>query len=269
MIVTALPLDWPVLDWVPAERDNFELLRDRSDESEVLAAAVCDRLAGWVPHPLSQVRLLDYGAEPASRLAALLQARVGSYTPVRLGGEADAEQYLADLASAGHRPAIHAVLLCHVLPYVHRPDRLFTVLARYAEPQAVTIAVLLAPHGDQYELTLRAQNHDPAYRRCNDHADRLQRWLAVHAIPSTAALVWSHARAEDEATLRRLVEFMLGSADARLVDAVAAGVPRGDGAGAVIRTAHTVLAWPLRHHLPGQLTAAEPLTPPAPRPAQP
>lgn len=248
MLVMPLPMDWPVLDWVRAEHDNFGLFRDRSDESDLLADAVCDQLSRWHPGRLARLRLLDYGAAPGSRLAALLRARVGSYTPVPLGGDADAAQYLAGLALGGPRPSYDAVLLSHVLPYIRRPDRVLSALARYAEPQAVAIAVGLAPHGDQHDLALHARRYDADYPRRHDHAVHLERWLSGHGVPRTARIVWSQARAEDRQTLRRLVEFMLGSVDAGLVDRVLATVPVGADGSAVVRTAHTVLAWPLRYH---------------------
>jgi hypothetical protein len=248
MITPLLPLDWPVLNWAPVERDNFGLLREASDESEVLADVVSEQLGRALPGPLSEVRLLDYGAEPRSQLSALLRARVGSYTPVQLGGNTEADRYLNGLAVDGQRPAFDAVLLCHVLPYVRRPDRVLSALARYAEPHAVAIAVGLAPHGGQHDLALRARDRNPTYPRRYDHAVHLQRWLENHGIPRTVRIVWSTARAQQETALQQLVEFMLGSADTDLVAAVAATVPRDSDGGAVIRTAHAVLTWPLPRH---------------------
>jgi hypothetical protein len=241
-------LDWPVLDWVPAEQDNFDLLRDLSDESQILAAAVCDELSRWHPGPLAQLRLLDYGAEPDNRLAALLRDRVRAYLPVRLGGDTPAAQGPAGGAFAGQRLPFDAVLLSHVLPYIRRPDRVLSALAHHAEPDAIVVAVGLAPRGDQHELTLRARQYDAAYPRRHDHTVHLDRWLTRQGVPRSTRITWSQAHAEDEQTLRRLVEFMLGSADPGLIDPIAATVPRRSGGGAVIRTAHSVLAWPLRYH---------------------
>src|SRR5829696_2458207 len=144
MILTPGPLEWPAMDWVPAERDNFEVLRDCSNEAEVLADAVCDQLSRRLPGPLSRVRLLDYGAEPGGRLAALLRARVGCYIPVRLAGDTDAAHYLSSLPSHGQQRVCDAVLLCHMLPYVRRPDQVLAALARQAGPEAVAVAVGLA-----------------------------------------------------------------------------------------------------------------------------
>ena len=242
------PLDWPVLDWVPAEQDNFGLLRDRSDESEILADAICDQLSRWHPSSLTQLRLLDYGAEPGNRLAALLRARVGSYLPVRFGGDTPAAHGRAGSASADERLTVDAVLLSHVLPYIRRPDRVLSALADNAEPDAVVVAVGLAPHGDQHELTVRARQQDAAYPRRYDHAVHLDRWLARAGVPRSTQIAWSQARADDERTLRRLVAFMLGSTDPGLIDAITATIPHRPGGGTVIRTAHRVLAWPLRYH---------------------
>ena len=271
------PMDWPVLNWVPAEQDNFGLLRDRSDESEILTDAICDQLSRCHPRPLLQLRLLDYGAEPGNRLAALLRARVRSYLPVRLGGDTPATHGHPGSAFTRERLSFDAVLLSHVLPYIRRPDRMLSALARDAEPDAIVVAVGLAPHGDQHDLTLRARQYDAAYPRRHDHAVHLDRWLARQAVPRSTRITWSQARAEDEQTLRRLVEFMLGSTDPAMIDTITATIPRKSDAATVIRTAHSVLAWPLRYHRidpplepdtrnpdPGHPPPAQPTTPPAP-----
>lgn len=249
MIVTRLPMDWPALDWVPAEQGNFSLLRERSDESDVIAAALLTQLADSFGRLPSEMMLLDYGAEPSTRLTALLRGEVAVYVSVPVSSDTNVADTLAGLTHAGHRAPFDVVLLCHVLPYVRRPDRLLTTLARHGQPGAVATVVGLETHGDQHDLVLRAREYDPTYGRRDDHMKHLERWLAGHGIPRTSRVVWSQTCAEDESTLHRIVEFMLGSSDDDLVRKTAAGVPQTDDGQFRIRTAHRVVTWPLRHHL--------------------
>jgi hypothetical protein len=242
------PLEWQTLVWSRAERSNFDLFRDCSDEPQVLARAVVDQLTGWTLPPLSDVHLLDYGAEPDGQLAELLRTELGSYSPAPLTTGAEASDFLARLNSSGRPAAYDAVLLCHVLQYVRRPDLLLAALAEQCSPEAVAVAVGVEARGDQHDIALLAREDDPAHPRRFDHIAQLDRWLAGNRIPHHRRVVWSRARAADEQTLRRLVEFVVGSDDQRLVDRAAAAVPRGPGGGYVIRTAHRVVSWPLRFH---------------------
>ena len=256
------PLEWPTLVWNKAEWSNFDVFRDCSDEPQVLARAVVDELTRWTLPPPPDVHLLDYGAEPGGRLAELLRGRLGSYSPVPLASNAEASDFLTRLTASGRGAACDAVLFCHVLPYVRRPDLVLAALAEDCSPGAVAVAVGLESHGDQQDIVDRAHESEPAHPRRFDHILHLDRWLATNGIPRRRRVVWSRVRAADEQTLRRVLEFIIGCDDERLVDRAAAAVPRSPGGTWVIRSAHGVVSWPLRLHrvskTPVPITATQP-----------
>ncbi|MFL6129225.1 MAG: hypothetical protein ACJ73E_09170 [Mycobacteriales bacterium] len=257
MITPPSPLDWPSLVWSNAERSNFDLFRDCSDEPQVLAGAVIDQLTRSALPPLSDLHLLDYGAEPGGQLAGLLRTELGAYSPVPLAGGAEAGDFLARLTASGRGAAYDAVLLCHVLQYVRRADLVLAALAGHCRPDAVAVAAGLEPDGDQHDIALLARESDPAHPRRFDHIGHLDRWLASNGIPRRRRLVSSRARAADEQTLRRLVEFILGCDDEGLVDRAAAAVPRDPRGGYLIRTTHRLVSWPLRFHPPSKTPALQ------------
>jgi hypothetical protein len=251
-----LPLDptvataasWAPLAWTPAEASNFAFFRDRSNEVAVLTATIkacCGRL-GMDPATATAIDVGSSDGEFGRRLDDLF----GTYLPIPFQDHHDVARFVADLCARrdDQRLGFDVSILAHVLPYIHDPGQLLVPLARHADRHGVGIAVLLAPSGDQHRVGQLALDYAVS-ARLHDHADRFVSWLAARDVALETHTVVSEAVAEDHAALLRLLAFVTGTSDQRLLERIAKEMEPTPEGGYRLTTDHCLVLWRLRELL--------------------
>lgn len=181
------------------------------------------------------LNVLDFGGGTGELVAGASRShdRIVVVDPVRDRSTTLTEQ----------RRAFDALIFSHVIALVADPQALFAELAKYSQPRAASLAIVLDDTGTQADICREAARTDRHFLDHFGQAQRLERLFSTARTPFRSHTIASRATVRSHDDLLTVVAFFLDAVVDDLVKRLALAIPRQPNGDWILTTRHRVFNW--------------------------